>query len=233
MYSLGRRDLIGASCGLLLAATAALIRPSRPVVTVKRGVPDGDVGLFAAMRVRRSIREYTGEDVSMEDVRTLCWAAQGITCPITGYRASPSAGAKFPLEVFAAVPRGVYHYWPEAYDLKEQSTRDVRHKLSIASLNQPWVREAAVDIVLCAEYERTTVRYGERGKRYVHMEAGHAAQNVLLTAVALGLGAVPIGAFDENSMSMALGIDPPLVPVYLISIGHPAGTGCGTEGEQL
>jgi SagB-type dehydrogenase family enzyme len=230
---MGRRDLIGLSCGVLLAATAALLRSSRPVVTVKRGVPDGDVGLFAAMRVRRSIREYTGEDVSLDDVQMLCWSAQGMTCPITGYRASPSAGAKFPLEVFAAVSRGVYHYWPEADDLKEHSTRDVRRKLSMASLNQPWVRDAAVDIVLCAEYERTTVRYGERGRRYVHMEAGHAAQNVLLTAVALGLGAVPIGAFDEDGVSMALGIEYPLVPVYLISIGHPAETSCGTEGEQL
>lgn len=230
---MGRRELIGLSCGVLFAATVAMMRPPRSVVKVKQGVPEADIGLFSAIRARRSIRRYTGEDVSIEDVRTLCWAAQGITCPVTGYRASPSAGATFPLDVFAAIPSGVFRYRPESGELEEISQRDARWELSASALHQPWVRDAAVDIVLCSDHERTTSRYGERGKRYVYMEVGHASQNVLLTSVALGLGAVPIGALDGKGIAKALGIGPPHEPVYMISIGHPAETSCGTEGEQL
>ena len=230
---IGRRDLIGLSCGVILAATVALIRPTRSVYKITNGVPEGDIGLFSAIRKRRSIRRYTDEDVSMDDIRTLCWAAQGITCPVTGYRASPSAGATFPLDIFAAMPSGILRYRPESGELEEVSQRDVRWELSASALHQPWIRNAAVDIVVCSDHERTTARYGERGMRYVYMEVGHASQNILLASVALGLGAVPIGAFDEKGIANAVGIGPPHEPVYIISIGHPAETSCGTEGEQL
>jgi len=88
---MGRRDLIGFSCGVLLAATVALVKPPKSFVKDERGVPKSDIDLFSTIKARRSIRKYTDGDVSMDDVRTLCWAAQGITCPVTGYRASPSA----------------------------------------------------------------------------------------------------------------------------------------------
>jgi SagB-type dehydrogenase family enzyme len=75
--------------------------------------------------------------------------------------------------------------------------------------------------VIAAVYERTSVKYGDRAKRYVHLEAGHAAQNLLLQAVALGLGGVPIGAFHDDKVQAVLGLPKDQRPLYLIPVGHP------------
>ena len=77
-------------------------------------------------------------------------------------------------------------------------------------------------IVITAVYARTAQKYGEeRSPRYVHLEAGHAAQNVLLHAVALNLGAVPIGAFEDNQVQQVLALPSDQQPLYLIPVGHP------------
>jgi SagB-type dehydrogenase family enzyme len=99
-------------------------------------------------------------------------------------------------------------------------TGDLRAELCTVALDQPPVREAAVDLVLTGTYERTTDRYGERGKMYVHMDVGHAAENVLLQATALNLGAVPVGAFRTRTTGALLGLPETEVPFYIIPIGR-------------
>ena len=76
--------------------------------------------------------------------------------------------------------------------------------------------------VMAAVYERMAQKYGQaRTPRYVHMEAGHAAQNLLLEAVALGLGGVPVGAFHDDEVRRVLSLPIDHRPIYLLPVGHP------------
>jgi SagB-type dehydrogenase family enzyme len=98
---------------------------------------------------------------------------------------------------------------------------DMRQQLSRAALEQTSITQAATVFVLTAVYERITGKYGERGIRYAHMEAGHAAQNLLLQAVALGLGAVLVGAFTDAAVKRVLKLGKQEMPLYLIPVGRP------------
>jgi SagB-type dehydrogenase family enzyme len=120
------------------------------------------------------------------------------------------------------VQEGVYHYEPQDHRLVSLIQGDRRLELHAAALRQSAILEAPAVIVIAAVYERTSQKYGsERSPRYVHLEAGHAAQNVLLQAVALGLGSVPIGAFDDDQVQKALELPADHQPLYLIPVGHP------------
>lgn len=188
---------------------------------------EGTMSVEEAIQARRSLRDYTGEPVSLDALGQLLWAAQGITSE-WGARAAPSAGGTYPLEVYVVagdvtgLAPGVYHYRPEQHDLVGVLAVDLRSALAVASINQAWVRDAALNIVIAADYARTTRIYGERGIRYVDMEAGHAAQNVHLQAVALGLGSVPVGAFTDAEVGAVLRLPADLAPLYVIPVGHPA-----------
>jgi SagB-type dehydrogenase family enzyme len=174
---------------------------------------------------RRSVRQYSDEPLRLPELAQLLWAAQGITSP-RGFRTSPSAGALYPLEVYAVVGSvediapGIYWYHTREHELVSVADGDQRDALADAALGQSFVGEAAVDLVVTAIYERTTVKYGERGVRYVHIEAGHAAQNVLLQATALGLGAVPVGAFLDQSVARILDLPDDENPLYIIPVGR-------------
>jgi SagB-type dehydrogenase family enzyme len=180
----------------------------------------GNISVEEAIQKRRSVRAYSLKDISLEDVSQLLWAAQGITDSRRGLRAAPSAGALYPLEIYIVKKDGLFHYIPEAHKLEAISSNDMRRTLADASYGQDYVKEAAIDIVICAIYERVTSRYGERGIRYTDMEAGHAAQNVFLQAVALGLDSVPIGAFDDNAVSKILGLPRDTKPLYILPVGY-------------
>jgi SagB-type dehydrogenase family enzyme len=187
---------------------------------------EGPVSLEEAIQGRRSVREFTDEPLSLEELGQLLWATQGITSQ-QGGRAAPSAGGTYPLEVYVAsgavtgVPPGVYRYRPADHDLTSVTAGDVRASLQASGLDQQWIGDGAVDIIIAAVYERTTERYGERGVRYVHLEAGHAAQNLCLQAIALGLGAVTVGAFHDEEVQALLGMAPGEQPLYVIPVGRP------------
>lgn len=151
----------------------------------------------------------------------MLWAAQGITDITTGFRAAPSAGALYPLEVYLVSRHGVYRYLPHRHGLTQVREGDARPALYRAGLSQSPIQEAPISIVITAVYERTRAKYGDRAERYVILEAGHAAQNVLLQAVALGLGAVPIGAFYDEAVQTALGCPTEHKPLYIIPVGVP------------
>lgn len=180
------------------------------------------LSLEEAIQQRRSVREFS--DVALTDAEQgqLLWAAQGITHRPMGLRAAPSAGALYPLEAYVVTHAGVYHYEPRTHQLRQTSSTDVREVLFRAALRQEAVRDAPAVFVLAGVYERTAKKYRGRAERYVHMEAGHAAQNLLLQAVSLGLAAVPIGAFDDGEVRQALALPPAHRPLYLLPVGHPA-----------
>ncbi len=170
---------------------------------------------------RRSLREFRDAPLSDAELGQLLWAAQGITSE-RGFRTAPSAGALYPLELYAATAEGVYHYDPREHGLLAIGHRDTRQALYEAALRQEAVRQAPVVFLIAAVYARTEAKYGaERSPRYVHLEAGHAAQNLLLEAVALGLGAVPIGAFQDEQIQQVLGLPADHQPLYLIPVGQP------------
>ena len=154
----------------------------------------------------------------------LLWAAQYVTSRQKGLalRATPSAGAFYPLKIYAVTKAGLFHYLPDGHGLEQLRSHDLRPALCAAALGQKWVRQAPLALVLCAVYQRLTAVYGERGVRYAHLEAGHAAQNVLLQAVALGLGAVPIGSMDDISVHKVLSLPEDHEPLYIIPVGFPA-----------
>ncbi|MCH8473993.1 MAG: SagB/ThcOx family dehydrogenase [Opitutales bacterium] len=175
-----------------------------------------------AIAERRSVREFADSSLSDEAISRLLWAAQGITCPAQDFRAAPSAGATYPLEVYLVDQRGVFRYVPQDHELEKIGSGDRRSRLSGAALRQEVIAEAPVTIVIAAEPERTVGRYGEtRAERYVHMEAGHAAQNIHLQAVALELGSVPIGAFEDEQVQSVLSLPENHQPLYLIPLGKP------------
>jgi SagB-type dehydrogenase family enzyme len=181
----------------------------------------GAISLEEALSRRQSVREFSAEALSEQQLGQLLWAAQGITHG-ERLRTAPSAGALYPLEVYVATAKGLFHYEPQGHRIEKLAGRDLRPDLSQAALGQRSVREAAAVFLFAAEYERTARKYGpERTPRYVHLEVGHAAQNLLLQAVALGLGGVPVGAFRDADVSKALSLPTSHEPVYLLAVGHP------------
>jgi SagB-type dehydrogenase family enzyme len=186
---------------------------------------DSQTSIEQALQARRSVRDFSPEPLTLAEVSQLLWAAQGITHP-DGLRTAPSAGALYPLEIYLLVgnvtdlPAGVYRYQPEDRELILISVGDPRQNLYEAALQQSAVKDAAAVLVIGAVYERTTVKYGERGIRYVHMEVGHAAQNVYLQVESLGLGTVFIGAFDEVEVKGVIQMGEEEVPLGLMPVGR-------------
>ena len=185
--------------------------------------------LEEAIARRKSIRDFTSQSISQSQLSQILWAAQG-TSDTSWNRTMPSAGATYPLEVFVVcgancveqISEGVYHYDAYSHSLTLHRSGDVRFELARAAIDQEFIYEAPVDIVICAIYERTTRRYGTRGERYVHMEVGHAGQNIYLQATALGLGTVAVGAFHDESVREVLRLDRQYRPLYIMPVGKPA-----------
>jgi SagB-type dehydrogenase family enzyme len=194
----------------------------------KAALPPPDTGggmpLNEALKRRRSQRSFTDKDLELKTVSQLLWAAQGVTEPSSGFRTAPSAGALYPLEVFVLEKDDLFHYLPVLHSIEIVSRGVDTDRLADAAAGQVFVAEAPVVIVVGAVFERTRAKYGERADRYVHMEAGHAAQNLLLEAVSLGLGAVPVGAFYDKQVSKVLGLPADVSPLYLIPVGYPGGS---------
>lgn len=196
-------------------------------ITLPEPEYDSDISVAEAILNRRSVRGYSDQALSLQDVSQLLWAAQGITNS-NGSRAAPSAGATYPLEIYIVVgdvegvAKGIYRYDPHQNEIIKVLDGEHRKALADAALNQQFIAEAPLDIVITAIYERTTDRYGERGIRYVHMEAGHAAQNVYLQAVSLNLGTVVVGAFNDKQVATVLALPDNEIPLYIMPVGRIA-----------
>ncbi len=172
----------------------------------------GEMSLEQALNRRRSVREYRDVRLSDAVVSQLLWSAQGISDVERGLRTAPSAGAIYPLTAYAVTP--------ELQSLRLIESGDFRMEMARAAFNQVWIRRAGLVIVFVADATRMRRRYGENAERFIDLEAGHAAQNVLLTAVSRDLGAVPVGAFDAKILSNVLGLAEDVRPVYMVVVGE-------------
>ena len=185
-------------------------------------VLNSKVSVEQAIFQRRSVRSYAEEELTLNDVSQILWSAQGITEKNRGYRAAPSAGAIFPLEVYIAsgniegLDKAVYRYDPKSHSLQKVFDGDILEKLS----GQGRMKTCACALVITGVYERMEPRYKDRTQRYVHMEAGHAAQNVHLQVISLDLGTVLIGAFIDGQVKQLLRLPENEHPLYIMPIGR-------------
>ena len=186
---------------------------------------DSDVSIEKTLLQRRSIRDYTSESLTLQEISQLLWAAQGVTSP-RGFRTGPSAGALYPLEVYLVagnvqdLTAGVYQYRPDLHQLVRLIDGDKRTELCDAALTQSCVKDGAAVLVFIGVYDRTTAKYNDRGIRYVHIEVGHAAENVCLQATAMELGVVTVGAFHDEEVAELLSLPADAHPLYIIPVGR-------------
>ena len=183
----------------------------------------GEISLEETLQKRRSIREYKNEPLSLKDISQILWASQGIT--EGSHRTVPSAGALYPIEIYLVVKNvegvaeGVYRYDPEGHKLVLVVGGDFNRALAEVAANQEWIENSAAILLISADFQRTTQKYGERGKQYVWMEAGHSAQNVYLQATSLELGTVSVGAFDEERVQKILNLPENIQSLVIMPIG--------------
>jgi SagB-type dehydrogenase family enzyme len=182
----------------------------------------GDMTLEEAICRRRSTRAYREERLSDDILGQLLWSAQGVVDRGERLRrTAPSAGARYPLETYIATAELLAHYQSAKHTLRVLRRKDVRPDLERAALDQEFIHQASAIIILTSVARRIEERYGKsRGARYIAMEAGHAAQNVLLQAVVLGLASVPIGAFRDAQLAKILGLGPEEHPLYMLAVGR-------------
>jgi SagB-type dehydrogenase family enzyme len=190
----------------------------------------GGVALWEALRARRSRRQLERGGLSLAEAAQLAWAAQGVSAPELEppRRTAPSAGALYPLETHLVVRRveglaaGIYRYDAASHALRATRAAEAAEALVEASYWQAVVAAAPLVLAFTSVIGRSRPKYGSRAPRYALLEAGHAAQNALLAAGALGLAACPIGSFVDEAMAAALGVDGLVeAPLYLVAVGRP------------
>lgn len=171
--------------------------------------------LEEAVSKRRSIRNYSDEPLDLKELSQLLYAAQGVSGKIYGtpLRTSPSAGALYPFEIYVIVnnvkdlDKGIYHFSVLDHGLELLKAGDFRSEIVAACLQQDILGKANVTFVLSAIPDRIRHKYGERGYRYIYMEAGHISQNIYLQSTSLGLGSVSVGAFFDADVNELVGVD--------------------------
>jgi SagB-type dehydrogenase family enzyme len=179
----------------------------------------GAVSLEQAIWKRRSMRAFRPDPLPTATIGQLLWAGQGITSP-DGKRAAPSAGALYPLELYAVTSGQVMHYLPDGHRVETRTTSDLRPGLKAAAVGQSTVGAAPVVIVVAAVPSRSTPRYGSQAEPFIQIEVGHAAENILLQAAALGLAAVPVGSLNPAGAAATLALPADQTVLYLIPVGH-------------
>jgi SagB-type dehydrogenase family enzyme len=183
------------------------------------------MSLADAIAERQSVRDFSAKPLAQQQLSQLLWAAQGITKGLR--RATPSAGAIYPLKVFVVcgavdgIDAGLYHYNIQ-HTITLLQEGDFRSKLAQAALGQMFISEAPVSIIICARYDHNIVLkgYGTRAGTYAHIEVGHVGQNIYLQATALGLGTVAVGAFEDALVHEVLMLDKQLRPFYIMPVGY-------------
>ena len=197
-------------------------------------ITDGTVSVEYALANRRSNRQYTDQPLSSEHLAQILWSAYGVTKPETtrpslrgGFRTAPSAGGRYPFEVYAVVGNvtgiepGVYRYISEEHKIVRTIDKDIRKEFCEIALGQTFVIDAPVSIFYSAIFTRTTERYGERGsQRYVWIDLGHSAENIYLQAEGLDLGACAIGSFYDDRMTELMQLPEEEKPMYIVTVGH-------------
>ncbi|MDR3088231.1 MAG: SagB/ThcOx family dehydrogenase [Desulfobulbaceae bacterium] len=180
------------------------------------------------LQQRRSIRKFSDQPLPFAALAFMLWAAQGVTGRAGEYlfRAAPSAGALYPVETYCAiervagVPPGLYHFSVRNFQLERVRYGAFGEHIALACLGQQFMRQAAVNFIWTAVLRRNFQKYGNRGLRYIFLDAGHICQNLLLAAGAVRGGGCPVAAFFDDEINEIVGIDGcEESALYLASVG--------------
>jgi SagB-type dehydrogenase family enzyme len=192
----------------------------------------GDMSLEEALTRRRSVRQFSSQPLKRSQISQLAWAGQGVTEPQRGLRTAPSAGATYPIELIFVTPEGLFVYRPTDHSLMQIGNQDIRNDLAAAASGQDSIAGAGCNIIVAGSIRKLTKQYKEKARTYMHMEAGHIAQNIQLQAVSLGLGSVTVGGFNTKEVRKASSLTRTLEPLYIICVGYPAENETETSGRQ-
>ena len=182
--------------------------------------------LEQAISRRRSRRTFSEAPLSLVDLTQLLWAAQGVTGDYD-LRAAPSAGRIHPIRIYVVAGQvdglepGCYLYEAGSHQLRPVARGDLRADLRAATSHQECLCAGAADLIVAAAPQSTLERFGERGHRYVHMEAGHVAQNIYLQAAAMRLSTTAVANFDDQAMARAGRLAAGEIALYVMPVGHP------------
>lgn len=191
----------------------------------------GKMSVESAMLKKKSVRHFSKDPLTLEQVSQLLWAANG-ALPVDAISGAtvktlPSAGGIYPLEIFLltgsdtvkGLPAGIFQYYAISNSLVQISQGDGRLALAQAALSQLWIASAPAVVVIAASFNKMTAKYGNQGIKYVFMESGSSNQNLFLQAEALGLRIGTVGAFEEGSVSSAIKIPAGVTPLFIVPVG--------------
>lgn len=217
------RPLLSLALLASLAAHSPVQAKKAKVVRIKLPAAQttSKMSLEEALLSRRSRRKVSPKALPMATVGQLLWAAQGITLPNKGFRTAPSAGARYPLRLYVLLPTGLWSYEPKGHSLLQKSSRDLRKALWEHVYSRPWLDNAPAMFLIAADYRRTEEKYGKKARRFVHIEAGHAGQNLLLQSTTLGLHGVGVGAFHPERTRKVLSLPAKQELLYVFVMGRP------------
>jgi SagB-type dehydrogenase family enzyme len=217
------RKVLLVCCAVALFVSAAYTQetgksaqPNATTIQLPQPSKSGGMALTETLARRRSVRMFTAKPLTQTEISQLLWAAQGVTDD-KGHRTAPSASAQYYLHIYMASADGFFEYIPSGHQLKKLQAQDLRAKLSA----QPSVKSAPFVLMIAGEYERAVEKYGvDKGPRFVNLEAGHVAENVLLQSTALGLGAVPVGGIEPKQVQQVATLPAQHTPIYLLPVGR-------------
>jgi SagB-type dehydrogenase family enzyme len=189
------------------------------------------MSLDQTLKKRKSIRRYSNEPLTLQQLSYLLWASTGLQRTESGYefRTAPSAGALYPIETYTiannvtGLSKGLYHYDIKNHQLEQLQLADFGKKLSAAALGQDFCEAAPIVFLWTAIFQRSKFKYHQRAYRYIYLDAGHIAENLALAAVSLDLGSCQIGAFLDEPINQILDLDGIEESIlYLSAVGLPA-----------
>jgi SagB-type dehydrogenase family enzyme len=203
-------------------------RTAGRVIGLPGPLKKGALSVTEALWKRRTCRRFAAKPLEKAQLGQILWSAQGLNSKAGGLRTAPSAGALYPLEVYALVINegvrdvapGAYRYRPRSHDLVMVREGDLVPELSACGYSQTFFARSPLTLIIAADYDRTTWKYGDRGIRYVDMEAGHAAQNVSLQAAEMGLAVGFVGAFQDDRVSALVPLGKKEKPLYILPVGY-------------
>ena len=178
-------------------------------------VPHSKYTFDEVVKNRRSIRSFSPQALSMEQLSSLLWISTGNQRTEDGFafRTTPSAGALYPIETYVVAHRvghlepGVYHYDIQHHGLELVKSGDYRKMIAQAALDQMMCAAAPVVFIWTGLFNRSKCKYGQRGYRYIYLDVGHIAQNLALGAVSLGLGSCQIAALYDDEVNSLVDVD--------------------------
>lgn len=220
---------------IMMVSALLILTPVCSLVTKAMGIllpmpsHKGTVTVEEALKARRTKRSFKARSLTLKEFSQVLWAAYGVTAKVSGYhlKTSPSAGGLYPIDIYAVVGKdgvgtlapGVYRFRPENHSIKCIKEGDLRAAVAKHSVHQMWMAKAPVMLVITGEYARCTIKYGQRGVMYTHIEAGHVGQNVFLQAEAIGLKAGIVGAFNNKQIIKTIGIPSSHNPLLIMPVG--------------